>query len=467
MSDVLYKNQRRLNLSSTDILTYNDNASGDFILHYPVIPEDDCHLLYALNEFSFDTTAYNISSLQENNSLVIKYEYSDCPYEVTRVVVDPVTGDVTLEIKDKAGYNADQVFAKYFYLELPDGNYKNDTELFEALSNDLYYYIDSGIRVNFKNTSVPVFNPETTNDILIHLTWTKINAGFNISMVFDEDEINVEYNCNYDDGNGNIIPMQRIFAELMPIPLKIFIYPNPSKPKLYTLLFTNTKNNNEGQPPTTPIPVGNTFKNPPEFVGFNIFTDGIIPVGTKVLNMNDYFRYQSIVEDGGALDKYKTLNIGVLPNSFTYNDMLNFINYPITIFNHFTLSPVYIDIKTNLITKNVSSEGENSTLLKRIPLIGADNGNTSFIYQPFNLVFHMLPINASIDSVKIHLSSEGDKWSFYNVKFNFELIIQEISDSQLQVQKDKERQLVLPSSDIISETVLNTYKGSSKRKHYR
>lgn len=407
---------RWIYLSSDDVPDFGDVSNYNYSLRDPVFAQDGCTLAFGVTEIGFNATATNISRKQENNSLNIKITWKMPRYEV----ISRGTGEAESKptVKDN-GANYNQSKTEEFTIRFPEGLYSTLDDLFTMMSNPSNYYLPTKMVTNIEIPDNKDYNNPT--DIPLILRWQETDGGFSVSPFFPSGIylIDNEVVTSVLGGGGKILNA----IEYTPLITEICILPDPDAPNLYNLLFYNDSANSLNHPPNVPLyetsAVGNT--NPPDSIKFTNITF------TEFQNVDDpsidpFAKVNYYATSSPEEDIAKKLEAKFNTGRFNLN------NYPFRCYFKPTLNPLYIDVISNMETQNVTTQGYLSGLIKRMFVLGGQNGSTSFHQRYENPTWNLMS-NTQINSISISFQSEGEKWNFFNQSFFMELTVFEVEEA--------------------------------------
>ncbi len=439
--------KRTLYISSENVDFFTSSDRITISLTENISANDGYNLAYSLKQIGFNSTAFNISEAQKNNriSFVLDYDISN----VTATIVDsvkisPLPNDpLTYEIYKHSGhpeYNDALQLKKQKIVEcvVPDGLYTFDLLLdylsTNFASNDsLKWVIPSGYIKDARNS-----HNDINNIVSLALSFKETISGYTISFLKDLDEIQSFYSTT-------TYPTDTFYTrDLFPRLTSFSIIPSPSSPNLFNMLFTNFNTSYQPTPISTPADMDKTGLNPPNGVKF-VF---VVPPGDDELFDSQPLNYDVNVVELGNENIYDVPN-GIYPTS----DKINYHKY--IAYYKPVLDPVYIDVGISLPNYAMDERGHKN-ILTRIFTLGAKDGNSSLFMSWDNPKLTILDGTPSFSTITIDLSSQGDKYNFYNSEFTMELEICEIREEQ-----PEDNPLVnvqIPPTDPISDAarVLST-----------
>jgi len=387
-----------------------DASSAIYQLSETVHAQDGHDLVFGVRSFGFNASATNISRKQQNNSLQIVLKLQTPKYK-------PTSTDPVQFILDPSP----DIETKIYNIIFPDGLYTTD-ELFSMLSNVKNYQIPSGYKYDVLNYSDIITDSVQGvwyyNDIFLTLHFESVDGGFKVSPEFDGTSIKNKY---YTEDNTKCYSADSVNKKLA----SISIVRNPSEPGLYDLLFTNKHSDSKDHPGEVPQYETNLRgRNPPNEILFEckitLFDTGTTPDEPEVL---DFVSVQNslIVE---KVIYYPDINIMTELSKKYPNQGFNTPNRAAVFYHTPLITPLYIDVLSDLETYNISMEGNLKGLLLRQFALGSENGGTSFFQYYDNPVFYKMSASRDvIDSIRISFRSEGGKWDFFNMEFFLELLV--------------------------------------------
>lgn len=402
---------------SSDLIPFDaDVSTATYSLQEPVVAQEGFDLVFGVRSFGYNASATNISFRQRNNKLLLRKKYVTPKYIYT--------ASETFVTSPQEEKTVD------YYITFPDGLYTID-ELFAMLSDPTNYTIPSGYKydVRFDGQYYIDYTIGNTfnNELFLHLIFTRTDGGFSVRPAIQNKDIINQYTVTGFSGG-------RYSAENVNDILKsLTILPDPSSPELYNLLFTNRNTdskNHAGEIPQFETNLQGT--NPPTQIIFlitvNLYDTGKTPNQLEPLvtvnpqsglifypvfdpDSNILFELNEKYPASGFLAPYRGARFYHLPN----------------------ISPLYVDVISDLPTNNVTIEGGQRGVLVRQFALGGNNGGTSFFQNYENPVFFRCShFKENIDSIRLNFVSEGNKWHFFNLEFFLEILVFEYPKKPLE-----------------------------------
>lgn len=423
-------NVRSLYISSTDITNYTDNSSNVFYLKSPIRPLENNTLHFAIRSLGYDASVTNISSKQQNNflSFVVKYKRAEKRYVENQFIDNILPGS----------------YIRNYKIFIPDGLYSTLDNLFEYL-NSSNVFIPSGIN---EDATKPEFYVNTNGDYVKNMIGVKMFFsttlyGFEISIKFDKT-----YAKNIYQQNDDIFTLVEVNDTIESISLH-----DSNDDLLYKQLFTCYNRERDHIPCICPsFSLQYDDRNPPYNILFNItYNSSILLSEIDLSNYANYY-YEGNTKFINAISNFQS-------------NILYEINYPLQIFNHPSLNPNFIDITSNLLSDNISIDGNSRSLLIRHFPIGNNNGSNSYYIQYDNPSFKSFASNKNVlDSIEIKFSSEDNKWDFYNIKFLIEILIGEVENPSRKLITSTEQNV---DKNLINEVNDFIYSNKTEKYHKR
>lgn len=401
-------------LSSADLDNeFTDFSHATFNLHHSIEPEDGYHLVYGITEIGFNATANNISENLDNNKLYVDITYTFSEYEISALPNLPNPPNYAAKLNPNAG----QDFVANCTFLFPDGLYATLDDLFTMMSDMRYNHIPSFILSTSAIDSVsdPLYLP-------IQLSWVQTPAGFTVKPFFQSGAYTVSNALTATLPDNSTIILNAI--QYIPVIKKITI---KKKGKLYDLLFTNKTGHSNDHPPNIPAYDSITGDNPPTAIHFDILMPWTqaqnLPTAFDPFDNVMFKAYTDVSKNQDPMEKLAQS----LASKSNYNQF--FLNSsPFECFYKPLLNPIYIDISSDLPGEAVSSGKANvgKSILKRIFILGGNNGATSFYQKYENPIWYVMDENAHLQSVRIAIESEKNKWDFYNLGYHIEIIFYQV-----------------------------------------
>lgn len=390
-------------------------------LEEDILAEDGYSLVVGLSSFGFKNSAWNISEQQQNNKLDLELIYD--------------SGDPNNPNNDTIGN---------ITIIIPDGMYGSLDDIFAILSSNELYYISSGFYVDTRISDED--DKYGDNIVKIYLIFTQTLYGFSIGLEADDKS------ClwNATGAPGPIVDSYSNAQYLKEIKIK----PNPNS-SLYNILFTNTIS--DSTPSEINHSLTNKGTNPPEYISFKINKiDITVPDNIATVEPDPFNPFP----DGRVLyDLYEPPDNRQLDtlNGHYQNDILPFKSLPWKAFFKPEFNPSYVDVICNDIqTLNMTTEGISKNVFHRQFLNGSDQ-NLDSIFQYFDTPIWMVQGNRDrISSLYFKFVAEGDKWVFYNMRFDIQLEVFEVPDEKIELQQPET--FVLPGQDPLTN-LANVYTG--------
>lgn len=418
---------RLLYLSTSDVQDYADASSVEIPLRDQIFAQDGFKLVYGVRSFGYNSSVMNISARQKNNQISIKVKYQAAAY-----IYDP-EDQLWLE-------NTTNTVTTEHIVTLPDGNYDTLDELFSSLNEWILKIVDSGFRYDRTKSDF-----SRNNVIGLPLTFSNHGNYFTIDY---GSPAGIVSRANYP----NTIDEYLWASEVNNLPIEISLLPAPDNYGLWEILFKNVSSSNSNKPVCLPSFSIESGVNPPNEIKFVIDVASYSTWGFLGTDGENF--------DGLQVDMIENLEYGVIefPNESLLNttntdniiypvkDALVKRNIPYTAYHSPVISPIYVDILSNLDNYNMTTSGLSKNLLVRQFVLGGVNGANSFFQSWDTPIYNILDSQRSISSVKIDFKSEQDKWNFFNLEFSLELIIFEVED--VQINKEFEEPIfTLPTDD--------------------
>lgn len=435
---------KRLYLTSEDVKDFDDSGSCRFTLKESIIAEEGFRLAYGLKSFGYNATANSISRRLKNNKLYFEITYQEPAFiYTTQWIANP---------------RANEQLTQPMELIVPDGFYPTLDSLFEALNDTSLNLIPSGVKVDVLNTS------SRSNQILLHsnnvpllLTWKETAYGYSVAVALqtlDSEPIKNDYT------NTSVNPhthLQAYQVNYRPIQLKLLPHDDDHE-GLYNLLFFNECAAVD-TPANMPSSAPYTGQNPPSnvtlFMATTLSYDSNA-TGNPVdfVDVSEGFTYQWGFNgsDDPLLNTYLSPYLP-RPNSIFNCQTYGYKNLPLHILYKPRLYPIYIEVDTSLETQNLTVDGYATNLFFRHFPLGADLGAKSFFQdwdQP--VIHHMQSARNHIDSIKIDIISESDKWDFFNMTFFLEIVFYEILDEE-ELPTFQDTPFEIPSEDAMTTSL--------------
>lgn len=417
---------RSVYLTSESLNQDADATSAIYQLSEPVIAKDGFDLVFGVRGFGFNASATNISQKQRNNRLRIEVVYMPPSY---------------LPVKNAYGYTFAPNYNQNMYtitydVLFPCGLYSVD-ELFAMLSNGLNYYIPSGYKMDVTSGDEPILSSGVLvpNSIPLTMNFQRSDGGYTLTPNYTG--IILAYYQSIDSNNN---PGSYYLAkDVNTQPMYMNIKPSPDSPELYNLLFTNvnaTSLQHIAIVPDYELNLDGT--NPPTYIQFTITNDvgaapaTFSPIDTPPSNpqasLMDTIQFETTTfPDTEILNK---LNIRYPTCGFLRNNR-GYRSYFLP-----SITPLYVEVQSDLETTNISSYGSRRGILVRQFLLGGGNGGTSF-YQAYDTPVWMKMSGSReyLDSMKVVFESEGKKWDFFNMNFFLELVFFEIAKQDFNMEE--------------------------------
>lgn len=399
---------------SSDLIPFDaDVSTATYSLQEPIVAQEGFDLVFGVRSFGYNASATNISFRQRNNKLLLRKKYVTPKYVYTAQETF-IQGTQVEKTED-------------YFITFPDGLYTLD-ELFYMLSDPANYIIPSGYKYDVRYDAqyyVDYINGTTfNNELFLHLLFTKTDGGFSVRPVIQNKDIMNQYTTA-----GGKYSADKVNNTLK----SLTILPDPSSPELYNLLFTNRNTdsqNHAGEIPQFETNLQGT--NPPTQISFSITMElydtgktpfqfeslstvnpqsGMIFYPVFVPDFNILFDLDKKYPSSGFLAPYRGARFYHLPN----------------------ISPLYVDVVSDLPTGNVTVEGGQRGVLVRQFVLGGNNGGISFFQNYENPVFSRCShFKENIDSIRLNFVSEGNKWHFFNLEFFLEILVFEYPKKTLE-----------------------------------
>lgn len=433
---------RSVYLTSESLPEDADATSAIYQLSEPVIAKDGFDLVYGVRAFGFNASATNISQKQRNNRLQITLEMSPPDF---------------IPVYNSSGYtflpNSTQTQTIITYeVVFPSGLYSIE-DLFAMLSNSMNYNIPSGYMFDITSEEEMVHYDGTLvrNKIPFTLNFSVCDGGFTLKPSIDGSILSYYREVEDDGSYGYYYSARSVNSYLH----TVIIEPVKEAPDLYNLLFKNINSHSPQHTAITPEFELNIFGlNPPNSILFTLTNDlsgglggsTVPPTGSTVINIMDtlLFRVETLPDRGILHElarKYPALGFDDVNRGYRSYFLPN-------------ITPLYVEVQTDLETTNISSNGSRGGILVRQFLLGGGNGGTSF-FQNYDTPIWMKMSTAReyLDSMKVIFQSEGNRWDFFNMNFFLELVFFEIAKQDInanELQGPNSDGLRLPPNDEIT-----------------
>lgn len=439
---------RTLYISSDNIDNYNSSDRNTVYLAENIGAEEGYNLSYGLASIGFNATVMNISKELKNNSLSFIFEYD---YSLVRYQMTPIEGAVYPDAQwDFQPIVYEGPTSETVTITIPDGHYTFD-ELLRYLSND------AGETKNFVLSTKSGYCVDLQGDIKssgnilsFPLKWTPTESGYKISCIDDETTVRGWY----DNKTPFALPRFPL-DQIQPKLISVTIVKDELQPILYELLFTNYNASYEYTPISTPPDIRASGMNPP--LGVKFLFPSNIDHGANVLIPEPLLKpfkfHTAVLIENIVVYIPKVIEIIELGNEGIYNTPLKI--YPNQKYNmheyvaYYTpvLDPVFLDVEISLPNSAMDERGHRNVLTRIFP-VGAKDGNTSFFRQWEIPKMTLLTGFSTIGNITISLSSQYDRWDFFNTEYSIELLFVEIKDEQDEVTTND---VSMPPTDPISD----------------
>lgn len=403
--------QRKIFITSIGQADGSDSSSFYARLEEDILVEDGFSLVVGVSSFGFKNSAWNISEQQKNNKLKLKLLYNNGNEQELIIII-------------------------------PDGMYGSLNDIFSILSSNQLYYIDSGFSQFNIPTTDRVEDPLGDNILKIFLLFQQTSYGYSLGLQVEDKEC--DYNMDQTDPSINRYSNANYLKS-------ITILPHDEDPLLYNILFTNTIS--ESTPSEINHSITNVANNPPESIKFIITK---YPIDNPV-NYDPNGTFFPFPEGKIIYDIYEHSNLDS-ENEYYQNNNLPFKGIPWKAYFTPEFNPSHIDlICSDLHTLNMTTTGISKNVIHRQFLNGSDE-NLSSVYQYFDTPVWMVQGNRErISSLFFKFVAEGNKWIFYNMRFDIQLQVFEVPDEKLEAQEQPDT-FVLPGQDALTDLV-NVYTG--------
>lgn len=467
---------KRVYLTSDNVSDFTSSSRTTYILKENIIAEEGFNLAFGIGSLGLKASAYNISSYQNNNKLLITYSYKlpiwipvkeDDHYTYTK---NPTVWNTALsDLKPD-----EQIASESHIITLPDAYYPSLSAIFDYLNRQINVFIPSRVKRDINRdlvTSPEKFND--LNDVPISLIFNETDFGFRISvrMGVQDNEKNyfadiINFYEHYEADVETPKGLEAYFVNNRPVSIEIKPAPGSS---LYELLFKNLSSTLHKSPGCPSFVNESTLHNPPTSIYFSL----VNKFGTTTEpNATNPFVLQTNNEPTIS-DPDETLNFQgfFLPdtdladkiyNASSKTILSNYVNYPLTIYCKPALNPIYININTDLETHNFTDDGTSSNTLIKQFVPGNTIGVTDFYEKWENPIWHST-LRQNINSISLSFESEGNKWEFFNLNFVLELILFEYPEGN-EISQYLDQVFDVPSADPTT-TYLNQYLGSMNNPH--
>lgn len=433
---------RRLYLTSEQVRDFTDASSCVYSMKEIIRSEEGFNLAYGVKSFGYTASAHNISSRQQNNVLKIRYTYA--PARLISVYNETAESNIWIENPDT------EDVTKEYLIYINDGLYSTHDELYSELSSLLNYFIPSGILADVESPrNLEEENILLPNIVPIRLDFVSSNNGYTLSPFLG---INGQVINNvYIDPIHSESAYQAYQVNVQPKTLEIL--PHESAPALYNLLFFNDAFT-ETHPPQCPSFISPaSLHNPPPSIVFTLqnylsfipptsgnLTDPV-PVVTlselQTISPQDSLKYKIFSSADSDLAEQVNAEVPTIPSTMW--------NYPFRSFFIPRINPMYLDVKSNLETLNLTDTGTMNGILIRHFITGADAGVQDY-YQTWDTPVWHTTMRQTIDSISLNFSSESDLWDFFNMTFFLELVLFEYPEAE-EIASYFDQQFVLPTND--------------------
>ena len=227
--------------------------------------------------------------------------------------------------------------------------------------------------------------------------------------------------------------------------IQITLKPNPAAPKLWNQLFRNTESSHENIPPSAPQYRDFYGVNPPLGISFTI--QQIVPLNPSDTWVPfDVINY-SVIELGNEV--YNNSGNGLYPSP-----QMSYYSIPYKSYYTPILHPLFVDFTSSLSSKSITKDGYQKGILLRQFVVGGDNGVSSF-YQFFDSPVWNVVETPIVSSIDIDLSSEQNRWDFYNMSFVIEFMFFEVEKVQLHT--IDQVAYVIPPSDNVQDSLQHRF----------
>lgn len=434
---------RSVYLTSESLSQDADATSAIYQLSEPVVAKDGFDLVYGVRAFGFNASATNISQKQRNNQLQVILEFKPPKY----VPSENDSGYSFLLNSTTANYTTSHTII------IPGGLYTID-ELFIVLSNSNNYNIFSGYKFDVRSDSefITFEGQLIPNKIPFTLSFSIAAGGFTMKPNYDGNILSYYQSIESGGALGNYYLASDVNTRLV----SVTISAPRDAPELYNLLFTNVNASSVHHPSIVPdFELNLSGVNPPTEIFFDIQNalSGVSgeplptqPEGASQINPMDTIDYITTTNPDSTLlydlnSKYPDVGFTKINRGYRSYCLPN-------------ITPLYIEVQTDLETTNISSNGSRGGILVRQFLLGGGNGGTSF-FQSYDTPIWMKMSSSReyLDSMKVIFQSEGKRWDFFNMNFFLELAFFEIAKQDLNVnemQGPNSDGLRLPPNDEIT-----------------
>lgn len=441
---------RSVYLTSESLSEDADATSAIYQLSEPVIAKDGFDLVYGVRGFGFNASATNISQKQRNNRLRIDLVFAPPKY----IPVANVNG-FTFALN----YDLTEV-TKSYEIFFPAGLYSID-EFFGVLSNSANYFISSGYKYDVTKTDDMVMNGLTLqpNEIPFTLHFQRSDGGFTVTPNYQGVILNYYQSIDSAGTLGNYYLAYEVNTSLTDVTITAV----EDAPELYNLLFTNINSTSANHPALVPeFELNVSGRNPPSEIKFSIVND-LSGVTETVGGTSIQPSYEQIsLMDTIQFDTFTYPDLYLLDDLNKRYPSLGFLRPNRGYRSYFipNITPLYVEVQTDLETTNISSYGSRGGILVRQFLLGGANGGTSFFQQYDNPVWMKMSSSREyLDSMKVIFESEGKRWDFFNMNFFLELQFFEIAKQDInpeEMQGPNSDGLRLPPNDEITMAMGNT-----------
>lgn len=411
---------RILYLTSEQVADFTDASSANYSLHDPIRAEEGFNIAYGVRSFGYTASAHNISLRQRNDSLLIKIYYKQPLY------IRSLLGELGPKYSYIPNPNAETIKTYEDRIYINDGLYNTLDKLFQELSSILNYFIISDIQYDI-NAQKDLNEQDMNNptDVPFYFDFTQTNGGYTIEPKIGTVDQEIINNYPMLNNAGKSLQAYQVNVRLQ----KIEILRDPDNPGLYDLLFTNDSHT-ENHPPQVPKFINKpNLSNPPTSIVFLVLVymgwnkiDGPSDTAdiSNFVRVDQDFLYKAYGAPDVNINTDINNTIGTIPSVM--------FNYPFVSFFKPRITPLYIDIKTNIETNNLTDQGVSSGLLLRHFVLGGEAGAVDF-YQSWDSPVITTTLRSTIESIILKFEAEGDKWSFFNMNFFLEIVFFEYPEA--------------------------------------
>jgi len=387
---------RLIYLSTSDVRDYADASSVEIPLRDQAFAQEGFKLVYGVRSFGFNASVTNISARQKNNQIDITVLVRPRVLEYNASTALFMASTLPAEVETR------------YTITIPDGNYTVET-LFETLNYWIKKIVPSGW---YEDRTEPTTFPK--NIIGLPLVFSLESNSFEISYAAE----GIFSWGAYDNGAATVEG-----SDCNDLVKEITLSPTEENVGLWEILFKNVSSTDSNKPVVLRPSDPRSGQNPPDYIRFVIdvttYYDG---QETELKNVAEDVKYDLIEEPNSNL-----LNTTLGNTIYPVDGMLSLSSIPYIAYHIPSVSPIYVDVLSNLDNLNMTTAGFSKNLLFRQFILGAVNGSNSFFTAWDTPIYNILDI-PYISTIRLDFKSESNKWNFYNLEFNLEIIIFEVED---------------------------------------